>query len=354
MLLEGLQLPLTTPFYSDGRLNLRKLEHNADRYSKTPVAGLVVLSEYGEPTLLQEEDARQALRIAIDAAAATKVMLAGVSRDSVLGTVELAEFAAGAGYDAVLVKQPSFLRVGARGQGIKELLTYFKAVADRSAAPVVLYSTGSEQGGALPVGVVSELAGHPQIIGLVDERPGRERMEILKQETADVKRDVTVTTVFAAVTGRMLSQAEPASAGTFVSADTLTGGAALAVAPPKAGLKTRTKAVGFQVLVGGTAVMLEGLLAGAVGAMPAFAACAPQACYEVFAAWKDGDEGLAREKQLRLQAVAERIEGELGVPGLKFGCDLNGYFGGRPRLPLLPTTGEERREIELLMQGLRN
>ena len=52
MLLEGLQLPLTTPFYSDGRLNLRKLEHNVARYSKTPVAGLVALGATGEPTLL--------------------------------------------------------------------------------------------------------------------------------------------------------------------------------------------------------------------------------------------------------------------------------------------------------------
>ena len=43
---------------------------------------------------------------------------------------------------------------------------------------------------------------------------------------------------------------------------------------------------------------------GAVGAMPAFAASAPQACYEVLAAWKDGDEGLAEEKQVRLQGVA--------------------------------------------------
>jgi dihydrodipicolinate synthase/N-acetylneuraminate lyase len=100
--------------------------------------------------------------------------------------------------------------------------------------------------------------------------------------------------------------------------------------------------------------MLEALRAGAVGAMPAFAASAPQACYEVLAAWKDGDEGLAQEKQVRLQSVAGKVEEELGVAGIKFGCDLNGYFGGRPRLPLLPLTGEEQAMIEALMQGMRH
>jgi dihydrodipicolinate synthase/N-acetylneuraminate lyase len=100
--------------------------------------------------------------------------------------------------------------------------------------------------------------------------------------------------------------------------------------------------------------MLEGLKAGAVGAMPGFAAAAPQACYEVLAAWKDGDEELAREKQERLADVAKRVEGEIGVAGIKFGCDLNGYFGGWPRLPLLPLTGTERAEIEGLMQGVRH
>jgi dihydrodipicolinate synthase/N-acetylneuraminate lyase len=88
--------------------------------------------------------------------------------------------------------------------------------------------------------------------------------------------------------------------------------------------------------------------------MPAFAAAAPQACYEVLAAWKDGDEGLALEKQTRLQGVVEKVEEQLGVAGIKFGCDLNGYFGGRPRLPSLPLTGTERTEVETLMQGLRN
>jgi 4-hydroxy-2-oxoglutarate aldolase len=354
MLLEGLQLPLTTPFYPDGRLNLPKLEHNAGRYSRTPVAGLVALSDFGEPTMLSEEETSYVLRSVAEAAAVEKVLIAGVSRDSVGGTLDLVETAAKLGYDAVLVKQPSFYSAGVRDKRVKELLTYFQAVGDRSALPVVLYSPAAEPGGLLQVEVVIELAGHPQIIGLVDGVRGRERIEALREVSARVKREVTVTAVFAAVTGRMQLRND-GSAGGLIAADTLTGGsAALAVAPTKTAAKTRTKVVGFQVLAGGTAGMLEGLRAGAVGAMPAFAASAPQACYEVLAAWKDGDEGLAQEKQVRLQRVAERVEEELGVAGIKFGCDLNGYFGGRPRLPLLPLTGEERAEIETLMQGLRN
>ena len=101
MLFEGLHLPLTTPFYPDGRLNLRKLEHNVDRYSKTPAAGLVVLGQIGEPELLSDSETRDVLSVAIQVAGETRVMTAGVSRASVEGTLELAEFAASAGYDAV-------------------------------------------------------------------------------------------------------------------------------------------------------------------------------------------------------------------------------------------------------------
>jgi 4-hydroxy-2-oxoglutarate aldolase len=354
MLLEGLQLPLTTPFYPDGRLNFLKLEQNAARYSKTPVAGLVALGGSGEPTLLSEEETRQVLRSVVDAAAAEKILMAGVSRDSVAGALELAESAAKFGYDAVLVKQPSLFRTGARGEQAKAILTYFQAVADRSALPLVLYSGASEQGGLLPVEMVIELAAHPQILGLIDAAGGRTRFEAFKTVTLRVKREVTVTAVFAAVTGRMQARNEGTDGG-LISANTLTGGGAgVAIASGKTVAKMRTKAVGFQMLSGSTAGMLEGLRGGAVGAMPPFAASAPQACYEVLAAWKDGDEGLAEEKQVRLQGVADRVEEQLGVAGIKFGCDLNGYFGGRPRLPLLPLSGEERAEIEGLMQGLRN
>lgn len=354
MLLEGLQLPLTTPFYPDGRLNILKLEQNVDRYCRTPAAGLVVLSDSGESTLLSETESRQVLRSAIQAAAPQKVMVAGASGDSVIGTLDLIDVAAELKYDAVLVRRPGILAVRTGQERTKELRTYFQAVADRSALPVILSSGLRERGEMLSAEIVIELASHPRIIAAVDRGMGHEWIAKVVAGTTSVKQHVTVTAVFGAFTARMQAPGSEPGSGT-IAADTLKeGSAALAVLPAKAAIKTRTKAVGFQMLVGDAIGMLEGLTAGAVGAAPALAASAPQACYEVLAAWKDGDEGLAREKQARLRDVAVRIEEELGVAAIKFGCDLNGYFGGLPRLPLLPLTGKERTEVEKLMQGLRN
>jgi dihydrodipicolinate synthase/N-acetylneuraminate lyase len=46
--------------------------------------------------------------------------------------------------------------------------------------------------------------------------------------------------------------------------------------------------------------------------------------------------------------------GDLGISGIKYACDFNGYYGGRPRLPLLPLSAEQKREIESLLTDLRN
>lgn len=347
MLLEGLFVPLTTPFYPEGRLNLRKLEHNVDRYSRTPAAGIAALAETGEAELLSDSETRDALTVALGAAAETKVMLAGISRASVSGTLDLADLAASLGYDAVLVKRPALLKE----HQTREILTFFQAVADRSPLPVVLYSVGAA---SLPPAVVGELSAHPGIIGLADESASADRIAAIRSLAADVRREVTVTPVFTAVTGRMLAVKESVGNPNFVSAESLGGGAAVAAAAPKPAIKTRTKTVGFQIIAANSGEILSALRAGASAVMPGFAAAAPQACYEVYAAWKDDDQALADEKQAWIEPAINKAEMELGVPGLRYGCDLNGYFGGRPRLPLLPLTESQRREIEDLMSGIRN
>jgi dihydrodipicolinate synthase/N-acetylneuraminate lyase len=351
MLLEGLFLPLTTPYLTDGRLNLNRLHENVSRYAKTPAAGLVALSRSGHPTLLSDEETREVLRCVADAAVAEKVLVAGIARDSVLEALRLIEFAAHSGYDAALVPLPSLLRGGSAS---REAITYFQTLADSSALPLMLDSGPDNV--QIPAQVVVELARHANIIGIVDAIADSGRVGDLREATAGIRREVTVTSVFAAVTGRMIAKHRPASDALLSAASLSGGGAAVAIAAPAVAttLKTRTKAVGFQILCGRATGMLEALSAGASGAAPALAACAPQACYEVIAAWKDGDPALAAEKQDRLRIAAEVVEEGLGVAGIKYGCDLNGYFGGRPRLPILPLSSEERRQVESIMAGIRN
>jgi len=64
MLLDGIFPPITTPFYPDGRVYHKKLEHNLEHYSKTPVGGVVVLGSTGEAIMLSDEERREVLKTA--------------------------------------------------------------------------------------------------------------------------------------------------------------------------------------------------------------------------------------------------------------------------------------------------
>ena len=83
MLLEGVHVPLTVPFYSSGESYLRKLEHNVRRYCLGPIAGLVALGPRLEAEALSEEEQAATLRTVAGAATSEKVLVAGVRRGSV-------------------------------------------------------------------------------------------------------------------------------------------------------------------------------------------------------------------------------------------------------------------------------
>ena len=351
MLIEGVFAAVTTPFYSDEKVYFRKLEANMARYSRSLLSGMVVLGSTGEAVSLNDGETRDVLRVAAEATAPDKVLIASVGRESVKRTVELAQAAAECRYDAILLRPPSYYA----GQLTPAaMLHYFRSVADRSPLPVLLYNIPKCVPYQLPIDLIAELAQHPNVIGIKDSSGSVDRIRETLAATRDApKRTVTVTPVFDAVTGRMLTPRTQSSA-TFVSAGSLSGGTAVATAPPVSPIKTRTKEVGFQVLMGTASAILPALEAGAAGAVLALAACAPQACQEVYFAFKDHDLILAAEKQQRITGPNQRIVGALGIAGIKYACDFNGYYGGRPRSPLLPVTAQEKVEVEQILAGIRN
>jgi len=351
MLMEGVFAAITTPFYPDERIYFRKLEANVAHYSRSLLAGLVVLGSTGEAVSLDDAESRDVLRAAAQATAPEKVLIAGVGRESVRGTVALAEAAAELKYDAVLVRSPSYFSANLT---FTAMANYFHSVADRSPLPVVLYNIPKCVPFDIPIEMIAELAHHPNIIAIKDSSGSVDRIRTAVEATRGVpRRTVPVTQVFEAVTARMLTP-KPEVQASFVLAGALASSAAVATAPPSGPPKTRTREVGFQALCGSAEAFLASLQAGAAGGILGFAACAPQACQEIHLAWKDHDLALAEEKQKRILAPNRRIVNDLGVAGIKYACDFNGYFGGRPRAPLLPLTAEEEAEVEQLLREIRN
>jgi 4-hydroxy-2-oxoglutarate aldolase len=356
MLLEGVFAAIPTPFQPDGRPHWHNLERNVERYCRSPLAGLVVLGSTGEAVMLNDEETREALRVARDAAADDRILVAGVGHESLVETLKRIEHAASLDYDLALVRTPHFYRPQLLRSPTcsAEILNYYRMVADASALPVLLYSIPAYTAYELPVEAISELSGHANIYGIKDSSGKPERIAAIVAATGSApRRNVAVTATFTAVTGRMLNaQAEAAGlAAALMPADALMTGVGYAAPPPS--FKMRTREVGFQVLCGSAQSLLPSLADGATGGVLAMASFAPQACTEIYMAWKDRDATLAEEKQQRILHAADFICGRLGIPGVKYACDLNGYYGGVPRLPLLPLTSPERDEVERSLHNIR-
>ena len=361
MLLHGIFPPITTPFYPDGNVYYKKIESNVERYSRTPIAGIVVQGSTGEAIMLSDHERRDVLKVARAAAAPNKVLIAGTGVESAFETLRLTEYAAELGYDIALIRTPHFYR---KQMLPANLLAFYRTVADRSPLPVMLYNVPIFTAYDLPAEVVIELASHPNIIAIKESSGDVEKVRRMVDGTRHIRRSATATETFEAVTPRMLAAATAGAneGGQLVPVGALSGsGSSASDTKPSSSavsvvgkMKTRQKEVGFQVLIGAAQKLHPSLEAGAVGAILAFACPAPTACYEIYAAWKEGDADLARLKQERIAKAAQRVGSDLGVPGIKHGMDFNGYFGGSARLPLLPLTADLKVEIEHVLADIRN
>ncbi len=359
MLLHGIFPPITTPFYPDGKIYFRKLEQNVEFYSRTPSVGIVVLGSTGEAILLSDQERREVLKSAREAASNEKVLVAGTGVESAIETLHLTEYAAELGYDIAMVRTPHYYK--AQINDPRNMLAFYRFVADRSPLPVIIYNFPQATGYDIPAELVIELAEHPNLVGIKESSGSIEKVQKMVEGTRHIKRSATVTETFTALTDRMLKAAAAPSSSDdgnkMVPVGVLSGEApkpSSSAVKVVGGLKTRKKEVGFQVLVGAAQKLHASLEAGAVGAILAFADCAPTACYEIYAAWKEGDAALAREKQERIAKAAQRIVGELTIPGIKYAMDFNGCYGGPVRLPLLSLTADTKAEIEKLLESIRN
>ncbi|MGI8962098.1 MAG: dihydrodipicolinate synthase family protein [Bryobacteraceae bacterium] len=294
MRLQGIFPALTTCFDHEGNLYKTKIFHNVSKFNQIALTGYVVCGSTGETPLLTTAERIQVMEWVREASLDGKTLIAGIGTESVHETVLLANRAAEAGYHAALALTPHYYRNQMQRPDLQAL--YFRSVADRSKIPVLIYNIPVVTGYDLSVETVAELSHHPNIIGMKDS------------------------------SGNMQKLAEFAKA----------------VKP------------GFQLLTGSGARLSEALELGATGAILAIADALPYACVTIWEAFRRRENEAARDWQARILRASELVPAKHGVAGLKHAMDLNGYYGGPPRLPLVPPSTEARLEIEAAFEGLRS
>ena len=296
----------------------KKIEHNVDRYSRTPAAGIVVLGSTGEAIMLSDQERRDVLKSAREAAAPDKVLIAGTGIESAVETLRLTEYAA----ELATMLPSSARRITTGSKCSRQTCWRFIAPSPTARRCPSSFTTFPGHGYDMPAELVIELADHPNIIGIKessgDVEKVRKMVEGTRHITAKRHSDRNIRGRHAAHARPRIRQMAPTEGIWFPSARLVRSTAAKpssSAVTVVGKMKTRQKEIGFQVLVGAAHRLHPSLDAGAVGAILAFACPAPTACYEIYTAWKEGDAELARLKQERIAAAAVACDGELGVPG---------------------------------------
>lgn len=277
----GIYPALTTPFNTEGEVDLAALRHNITRYNQTAVTGYVALGSTGESVMLSAAEGESVLAVVRETAAPGKKLLAGVGAESTAETVRKSRKAADLGYDAALVKTPYYYKPFYKPE---TLIAHFRKVADASPIPVLLYSIPQFTGVTLETREILALAEHPNIVGI-------------KDSSGDVRR-----------------------LGEVIAANSK-----------------------FQVMTGSAPVVFPALMIGARGAILALAAAIPEACAALYDLYRQKRFDEARDLQAKMVLASKRVVSEGGVPGVKYAMDLRGYRGGLPRLPLVPPSEEAKR-----------
>ncbi len=97
----------------------------------------------------------------------------------------------------------------------------------------------------------------------------------------------------------------------------------------------------------------EALAGGATGVVSNIANTAPYVMISIWEAHRTRDTEAAADWQNRIARAVELISGPNGIAALKYAMDLNGYYGGPPRLPATVLTPNQKIQVEQAFSGIK-
>src|SRR5437667_1413499 len=152
---------MVTPFLADGSLDLDGAQRLAIHLVDRGCDGLVLSGTTGESPTTTDAEKDALLRAVLEAVGDRAHVLAGVGTNDTAHTVELAQAAAKAGADGLLLVTPYYNKPPQEG-----LYRHFVTVAEATDRPVMLYDIPGRTGVPIATETLLRLAAHPRIVAV--------------------------------------------------------------------------------------------------------------------------------------------------------------------------------------------
>ena len=272
-MITGSLVAIVTPMFEDGRLDMARFRALIDWHVAEGTDGIVVVGTTGESPTVDFDEHKELIRVAVDHAKGRIPIVAGTGGNSTAEAIELTASAKKAGATACLSVVPYYNKPAQEG-----LYRHFRKIAEDVDLPMIVYNVPGRTVADLQNDSVLRLAQVPGIIGI-------------KDATANIER-----------------------------------GTDLIKRAPR----------GFAIYSGDDATALALILLGGHGTISVTANVAPRLMHEMCAAALVGDVKKARELNLRLLDLHQKLFVEANPIPVKWALAQMGRIEAGLRLPMTP------------------
>ncbi len=280
---EGTYTALATPFRG-GVVDAGAMEALVERQIGAGVDGLVPVGTTGESPTLSHEEHSRVIELVIRRVEKRCKVLAGTGSNSTREAIHLTQEAERAGADGALLVAPYYNKPPQEG-----LYQHFRAIANSTELPIMLYSIPGRCGVEIAVETVARLAaGCPNIVGIKEAGGRTERVAELR-----------------------------------------------AVCP-----------TAFTIVSGDDALTLPFMRAGARGVISVASNLLPSEVTRMVKAEASGDRAAAEALNDRLAPVFRDLFLETNPIPVKAAMAMKGWIADELRLPLIPMSEGPRAQLE--------
>ncbi|MBQ8900690.1 MAG: 4-hydroxy-tetrahydrodipicolinate synthase [Akkermansia sp.] len=173
---HGLYTAIVTPF-KDNKVDAEALKALVEAQIAGGVDGIVPVGTTGESPTLGHDEHMEVIRLAIEYAAGRCQVIAGTGSNSTVEAIEMTKAAEAMGADGTLQVCPYYNKPSQEG-----VYRHFKAIADATTLPILLYSIPGRSGIEIAVDTVARLAKDcPNIVAIKEAGGSVERVNQLVQ-----------------------------------------------------------------------------------------------------------------------------------------------------------------------------